>query len=558
MKKKWLMLMFTLMLSMVLVLAACSDEGSDSEESDDDATDTEETDSDDSAAGESEAGENVLVVNNESEPTSLDPPIGNDQYSYDVLNNIGEGLTRLGADEAVPEPAMAEDWDVSEDGLTYTFNLREGITWTNGEPVTAQDFEFSWKRLADPDTASPAAQHSYWIAGAEEFNAGEADEEDVLVTAIDDQTLEVVLENPTEFFPSITAMPQLFPVHKETVEEDDNWAGSLDTIVTNGPFKMAEWDHDVRILLERNEDYWDAENVALDGVQYEMIDDSSTAYQLYEDGTLDTVAMPADMIETLIDSEDAFVAPRAGIEFQRFNVNEEPFHNKKIRQAFNYAIDSQIIVDRIIQGDENIAEGFVAYGFLTPDGEDFRDVADSHYPYDPETAQQLLEEGMAEEGYDELPTVTFSYNTSDQHSIVSQAIQEMILENLGIDIQLENSEWAVFMEAQQGLELQYSRSSFLGGYNDPINFLTNFTTDNPMNRTDFSNEEFDALINSSYEEDDANARFDLLLEAEALLMEEAPIVPLYFYNHTFLYKPEVNNIVRHPVGFVEFKYASLD
>ncbi|WP_255343373.1 ABC transporter substrate-binding protein [Geomicrobium sp. JCM 19038] len=165
---------------------------------------------------------------------------------------------------------------------------------------------------------------------------------------------------------------------------------------------------------------------------------------------------------------------------------------------------------------------------------------------------------MAEEGYDELPTVTLSYNTSDEHSIVAQAIQEMLVENLGVDIALENSEWAVFMEAQQGLELQYSRSSFLGGYNDPINFLTNFTTDNPMNRTDFSNEEFDSLIDASYEEEDANTRFDLLLEAEALLMEEAPFVPLYFYNHTFLYKPEVNDVVRHPVGFVELKYASLD
>ncbi|WP_255343374.1 peptide ABC transporter substrate-binding protein [Geomicrobium sp. JCM 19038] len=375
MKKKWFMLMFTLMLSMVLVLAACSDEGSDSDEADDETSDTGDTD--DEAAGDSEASDNVIVLNNESEPTSLDPPIGNDQYSYDVLNNMGEGLTRLAQDEAVPEPAMAEDWDVSEDGLTYTFYLRDGITWTNGEPVTAQDFEFSWKRLADPDTASPAAQHSYWIAGAEAFNSGEGDEEDVLVTAIDDQTLEVVMENPTEFFPSITAMPQLFPTHQETVENDENWAGSLDTIVSNGPFKMVEWDHDVRIVLERNEDYWDAENISLDGVQYEMVDDPSTAYQLYEDGTLDIVNMPADMKETLVESEDAFVQPRAGIEFQRFNVNEEPFHNKKIRQAFNYAIDSQIIVDRIIQGNENVADGFVAYGFLTPDGDDFRDAAES-------------------------------------------------------------------------------------------------------------------------------------------------------------------------------------
>ncbi|GAK10564.1 peptide ABC transporter substrate-binding protein [Geomicrobium sp. JCM 19039] len=554
MKRKWFVLLFAMLLSMVLLLAACSGEETDSE-GDDTSTDDTESEADDAA---DDVGDNVLVMNNGQEPTSLDPPIGNDEYSYTILNNTGEGLTRLAQDEAVPEPAMAEDWDVSDDGLTYTFYIRDGVEWSNGEPVTAHDFEYSFKRLADPDTASGAAQHSYWIAGAEAFNAGEGDEEDVQVTAIDDQTLEVVMENPTDFFPSITAMPQLFPVHQETVENDANWAGSIDTIVTNGPFNMVEWDHDVRIVLEKNENYWDADSVNLDGVQFEMVDDSSTAYQLYEDGTLDIVDIPADMMETLVDSEDSFVAPRAGIEFQRFDVNEEPFHNKKIRQAFNYAIDSQVIVDQIIQGNENVAHGFVAYGFLTPDGNDYRDYVEDFYAYDPERAVQLLEEGMAEEGYDELPTVTLSYNTSDQHSIVSQAMQEMLLTNLDIDIELENSEWSVFLEAQQNVDLQYSRSSFLGGYNDPINFLDVFTTNNPMNRTDFSNDEYDALISESYTEEDPDARFELLYEAEAILMEEAPIVPLYFYNHTFLYKPEVNDVVRHAVGFVELKWASLD
>jgi dipeptide transport system substrate-binding protein len=321
---------------------------------------------------------------------------------------------------------------------------------------------------------------------------------------------------------------------------------------------MAEWDHDERILLVKNEDYWDAENVNLDGIEYIMIEEDSTAYQLYEADELNILDIPSDMMGELIDSEDAFVLQRSGIEFQRFNVNEEPFHNKNIRKAFNYAIDKQAIVDAITQGREEVAYGFVSYGLLDHDGNDFREVSGELVEYDPEKARDYLEQGMAEEGYDELPPVTLTFNTDDQHSITAQAIQEMLRENLEIDIELANQEWAVFLEAQQGVELQYSRSSFLGGFNDPINYLDSFTTGNPMNRTDWSDDDYDQLIRESYAEQDPEARFELLYEAEKILMEEAPIVPLYFYNHTFLHKPGVEGVVRHPVGFVEFKWADIN
>jgi dipeptide transport system substrate-binding protein len=553
--KKWTLLFALLFLSLTLVLAGCNDEEAATDEEDTNDNGEDAADENDEAAAET--GDNFLIYNNGSEPTSLDPPIGNDQYSYDILNNMSEGLTRLGRDEPIPEPGMAEDWEVSDDATEYTFYLREDIYWTNGEPVTAEDFEFSWKRLADPETASPAAEHSYWIKGAEAFNEGEGSADDMIVEAIDEKTLYVEMENPTDFFPSITAMPQLFPAHKDTVEADESWAGSIDTIVSNGPFKMTEWAHDEYIVLEKNEDYWDADSVQLDGIEFLMIEENTTAYQLYESDEMHALDVGADMIDEFLERGEVEPEPRAGIEFQRFAVDQEPFQNKKIRQAFNHAIDKELIVENITSG-EPVAGGFVSYGYLDADENDFRETAGNFYEYDPERARELLEEGMAEEGYDELPTVTLFYNTDETHSTVAQAVQELLYENLDIDIELDNTEWAVFLEAQQNVELQYSRSSFLGGYNDPINFLANFQSGHSMNRTGWGNEEYDELIAASYQEEDPHARFELLYEAEEILMEEAPFIPLYYYTHTFAYKPEVSGVVRHPVGFVDLKTASLN
>ncbi|RNA69848.1 peptide ABC transporter substrate-binding protein [Alteribacter keqinensis] len=545
---KWLL--GTGLMATAMIATGCS--------GDEETTGDEDGNGEDAAAEESGDGENILIYNSERNPTSLDPPIGNDESSYAILNNVMEGLTRLAKDEATPEPAMAEDWDVSDDGLTYTFYIREDANWSNGEPVTAEDFEFSFKRLADPETASPAAHHSYWIAGAEAFNEGEGSAEDVQVEAIDEKTLEVTLENPVDFFPSIVAMPQLFPVHKDTVEGDDNWANSADTFVGNGPFVVSEWEDDEYLLITKNEDYWDADTVNLDGVEYVMIEDSNTAYQLYGNDEVHMTGIPSDMAGELVGGPETIQYPRSGIEFQRFNVDMEPFQNRNIRAAFAKAINAQEIVDYITQEGQPVMTGYVFDDFQHPDGSTYREAAGDLHEFDFEEAQELLELGMEEEGYDELPEVNLTYSTSDLNHTVAQAIQEMLQQNLGVEIGLENQEFAVFLDAQRDLELQYSRSSFLGGYNDPMNYLDNFTSGNPMNRTGWSNEEYDQLVSESLAETDPEARFDLMIEAEKVFMDDYVIVPLYYYNTTFIKKDNVQDVVRHPVGFVEFKWASME
>ncbi|WP_406946097.1 peptide ABC transporter substrate-binding protein [Halobacillus sp. SY10] len=539
MKKWWTVFMGVLL---VAVLAACtaSESAGESDEG--------------SSEGESDSGTKTLLLNNGEEPTSFDPSQGFDAVSWNALNNLMEGLTRLGKDHT-PEPATAEKWEISEDGKEYTFFIREDAKWSNGDDVTAGDYEFAWKRLLDPETASPAAFLGYFIEGGEAFNNGEGSADDVMVEAVSDKELKVTLSAPTGYFLNIISNPAFFPINESVATENPEWFAEADSFVGNGPFALAEWKHDSEMLMKKNEEYWDHETVKLDEVHWAMVNDTNTEYQMYESGELDTSNIPSDMAEQLLDSEEVSIQDQAGTAFYRFNVNEEPFQNKKIRKALAMSVNQQEIVDYVTKNKEEPAYGFVSYGFESPSGEDFREHNGNLVEPNVEEAKQLLEEGMEEEGYDELPAITLSYNTSEDNKKIAETIQQMFKENLGVEVTLENAEWNVFLEAQKALEHQLSRSSFLADYADPINFLESFTTDSSMNRTGWSNEEYDQLIADAKNEADEEKRWELMYEAEKLLFEEMPIFPVHFYNQVVLEKDNVSDIVRHPVGYLELKWA---
>lgn len=552
--KKFLVLLFTVFL--VAVLTACTaNENAGEEEPADDAEAAEEN----GETGESDeaSGEKILRLNNGVEPTSFNPSIGFDQVSWDPLNNLMEGLTRLDK-ESKAGPGAAEDWDISEDGLTYTFNLREDANWSNGDPVTAEDFVYAWKLMLDPETGSQAAFLAYFIKGAEAFNSGEGSADDVAVTAVDEKTLEVVLEAPTGFFLDLLTNPAFFPVNHKVAEENPDWHAEAESFVANGPFKLESWEHDSEMMFAKNEEYWDADAVKLDKVHFEMVNDTNTQYQMFESGELDTASIPPELSDQLIDGDNVFIGNYGGLEFYRFNLTEEPFQNKKIRQAFSHAINRADIAEFVVKNGVEPAYGFVSPGFITPSGEDFRDVNGDLTTFDAEKAKQLLEEGMEEEGYDELPPIVLSYNTSDSNKAVAEAIQNMFIENLGVEVSLENQEWGVFAEAQQNLELQFSRSSFINDYNDPVNFLESFITDSYMNRTGWSNAEYDELIAKGKSETDEEKRWEYLLEAEKLLAEEMIAIPIRYYNTVVLEADGVSGILRHPVGYFDLKYADVE
>ncbi|MDC3424486.1 peptide ABC transporter substrate-binding protein [Aquibacillus sp. 3ASR75-11] len=543
--KKWLFFLFAVLA--VIVLTACT-----ANESAGEGDPSESNDSDD--AQTEEPSEKVLYLNNGVEPTSFDPPIGFDSNSWQALNNLMEGLTRLGKDDQ-PQPATAEDWDISDDGKEYTFYIRDDAKWSNGDDVTADDFVYAWKRMLDPETGSPAAFLGYFIEGGEAFNSGEGSADDVAVVAEDDKTFKVTLTAPTGYFLNVIANPAFFPINQAVAEENPEWFAEADTFVGNGPFILESWKHDTSMVMAKNDQYWDAETVKLDKVNWAMVNDSNTEYQMYQSGDLDTSGVPSDMAEELMSGDDVIIEDQAGTYFYRFNVTKEPFQNTKIRKAFAMAVDQQQIVEYVTKNGEKPAYGFVAPGFTGPSGNDFRETNGNLVEFDPEKAKTLLEEGMAEEGYDELPPVTLSYNTSDSHKAIAETLQQMLKQNIGVDVELANAEWNVFLQDQKDLKHQLSRSSFLHDYADPINALESFITDSSMNRTGWSNAEFDGLIAKAKAEANEEKRWEYMYEAEKVLFDEMPIFPIYFYNQVLLQKENVTGIVRHPVGYMELKWA---
>jgi dipeptide transport system substrate-binding protein len=499
----------------------------------------------------------IVLYNNSKEPTSIDPPIGFDQISYDIVNNAFEGLTRLGKTH-VPEPAMAKEWKVTPDGKKYTFTLRDGIKWSNGDPVKAADFEYAWKRLLDPKTASDAAFLAYPIEGAEAYNSGKGTADGVKIKAVDEKTLEVTLAQPASWLIGMVSSPAFFPVNKAAVEKSAKWAGEAATIVSNGPFTITEWKHDSELKMVKNAQYWDAANVKLDGVTYKMVNDTSTAYQLFSTGELHTTgSIPADLSEKLFSENKVTVEDAAGTAFYRFNTKMAPFTNVNIRKAFVAAVDRQKLVDLVLKQKQKPAEGYVSPGLKDPAGGDFRKVGGTLIKFDAAEAKKLLAKGMQEAGYSTLPEVTLTYNTNDISQRTAQAVQAMFKDNLGIDVKLANKEGKVMTDEQKKLQLQMSRSSFLPDFADPINFLDGFQSTNPFSRTGWVNAQYDKLIKDAYSEPDEAKRFKMLHDAEKILMDEAPILPLYFYNTAYLQSDKLEGVVRHAFGFIDFKWANL-
>ncbi|OMC81313.1 peptide ABC transporter substrate-binding protein [Viridibacillus sp. FSL H8-0123] len=507
-----------------------------------------------STEGGGDAKEKVLYLNNGSEPTSFDPSVGFNAVSWNALNNLMEGLVRFN-DKDQPVEATAEKIAVSDDGLTYTFTIRDGAKWSNGDAVTAGDFVFGWLHMLDPETASPAAFLAYPIDGAEAYNTGKGKAEEVAIKATDDKTFEVKLNAPTDAFLSIITNPSFFPVNEKVAKENPKWFAEADSFVGNGPFNLSEWEHDVKFVFKKNDHYWDKDTVKLDKVDWAMVNDTNTEYQMYKSDELDVSSVPAELAEQLKNDKELHVEDQAGIYFYRFNVEKKPFTNKKIRQAFAKAVDQENIVQYVTKNGEKAAHGFVTYGFTGPDGKEFRESVGDLVSLDKEEAKKLLQEGMKEEGWSKLPKVTLTYSTSPEHQNIAVALQSQIKDALGVDAKLQNVEASVFLAEQKELKHQTSRSSFLYDYADPINAIESFITDSPMNRTAWSNKKFDNLIKSAKQETDATKRWETLQEAERVLIDEAPIVPLYFYNQVSLEKSNVSGIVRHPVGYTELKWA---
>lgn len=502
---------------------------------------------------------NMLRLGNGAEPQDLDPHVVTGVTEHRVLSALFEGLAGVDPATLEPTPGVAASWDVSEDGLAYTFRLREDARWSNGDPVLAQDFLYAWERILTSEMASEYAYMLFCMAGARAFYEGEiTDFGEVGAAAPDDRTVVVRLEHPTPYFLQMQVHQSWFPVHKATIEKfggrterGTRWtrAGNF---VGNGPFMLARWEPNKRIVAVRNPHYWDREAVGLDGVIFYPYDESQTEERLFRVGELHVTSMVTPNKFDVYQRENPEILQNAdylGTYYYRLNTTRPPFDDARVRKAFALALDRDDLVRNVVRMGRKPASHF------TPP--DTAGYTSAHsVGYDVGEARRLL----AEAGYpggQGFPDVTLLYNTSESHREIAETAQAMWSQALGVDVTLRNQEWKVYLESMTQLDYDIVRSAWVGDFVDPITFLECFTTDNGNNRTGWSSAAYDALIAEAVRTADREARFATLQEAEAILLGELPVIPVYFYTNAWLQAPEVEGLEHNLLGYISFKRIRL-
>lgn len=504
--------------------------------------------------------EQVLNISTTSEPPTIDPALATDSTSGAIIKNVFEGLTSMKDGE--PQPAVAESWDVSEDGKMVTFKLRDNAVWSNGDPVTAKDFEYAWKRVLNPETASEYASLLYVIEGAEAYNNGEGEVDAVGIKAVDDQTLEVKLNSPVAYFPELVAHYTFMPVNQKAVEAGDDWAAEAgDGYVVNGPFVLSEWNHNSDYVLAKNENYWDKDNVSLETVNVQMIESEATANAQYQAGDLDYLGAPyntvsLDSIETYKNDKSLNINPYAAIYWYKVNTTDEVMSNVNIRKALALAIDRQGLIDNVIKGEQT-----PALGIVPPTIEGFEEDRGYFKDNDVEAAKEFLAKGLEELGMSDPSelSIAISINTSEAHSAIAQYIQEGWAKNLGIQTEINNAEWQVYLDQVSNMDYQVARLGWIADYNDASSFLDMYkTAADGNNDTGWENPEYKDLMDQAANEQDPAKRTDLMRQAEAILVDEMPVIPLYYYTNLFVKKDNVKNMEPDALGNVNLKDVVIE
>ncbi len=507
---------------------------------------------------------NVLRYVMSGEPETLDPNMNNYASSSNVLLNLFTGLYQYSADGSGVEPACAESYTVSDDGLTYTFKLKEGLKWSDGSPLTAADFEYSWKRELKQETASTAAWQLYYIKNGEAYNNGQCEADEVGVKAIDDTTLEVVLNNPTPYFVNLTAANNFAPVKKEAVEGAEVWTKSAETYVCNGPFMMGEIKPQEGYTLVKNPNYVFADTVALDGVEMIFIEQAEAALSAYNAGDVDV--MSGGSIETQAmtqydGSEELHSYDLIGTSYYDFNCEKE-YMTKEVRKALSMAITRDTINQVAVPSKPKSAYAFVPYGIPYADEtDDFRTkVGNNLVTEDVEAAKQLL----ADAGYpngEGLPTLQLIITNTKENKDKAQILQALWKENLGVNVEIVTFESKVYWDEHAAGNFDIAFDGWTGDYPDPNTNLSIFNKSRMEKECRWRSEEalrYNDLLEEAATLADNNKRMELFVEMEQILMDEMPVMPVYFRNTMALVKPYVKGFTCDNSGHPLFRAVSME
>ncbi len=495
----------------------------------------------------------TLINNLQTEPPSLDWHKGTDTTSSEVVGNIMEGLTALDFDDPnlKPVPALALNWQGDKASRVWTFTLREDVKWTDGVLFEAQQVADGWERLLNPKTAAQYSYFLYPIKNAKAYNEGKIkDFSQVGIKILAKNKIQVTLEEPMSFFPSILNHHSTFPIRKDIVEKfGDRWTNP-ENIVTLGAYKLSKWDHDDAILLERNENYF-GEKAKTKYVLERMIQEQSSALNAFDVGDLDILQeLPSTELGILKKRKEYVKTPLLGIYFYGFNIKQKPLDDANIRRAIAAAIDKKEII-KVLNGEQIPGSSFVPNGMLGYE-------IDVGIPYNVEKAKEYLAKSSYKTS-DKVPKITLLFNTNENHQKMAENVQAQLKKNLGLNIELKNEEWKVLLDrykVKKGYGIY--RLGWIADYSDPDNFMQIMTSYSENNHTNWQNPQYDELVKKALSEQEVQKRKDYYKEAQKILLEEAAaVVPIYTYVHSILVNPRVRGYKTNPMDQKIFKTVEL-
>ena len=507
------------------------------------------------------SAEKQLAVQIGPDPETIDPALNSAVDGGNMILHTFECLLSYDQDGKIIG-GQAEKWEQSEDGLTWTFTLRDGLKWSDGTDLTAEDFVYSWRRVCDPKTAAPYAETVLgMVAGYKE--AIEGNTEALGVKAVDAKTLEVKLSAPCTFFDSLAAFATLSPVQKATIEKNgDKWATSAETYVSNGAFTITEWVPGSHIIASKNDNYWNKDAIKLDSIKFVLMEDANAAYSAYQKGDiLLTKDVPTEEIPSLEGNDEFVVETICGTYYISLNDAKAPFDNVNIRKALSLAIDRDYVANELMQGTYAPAYNFMGPGWADPTGGDFMDKANGGKTYISEDYEANLAEAkklMEAEGYSADKKLTFTYSTNDAgyHKVVAEYLQQAWAD-IYVDAKVEIVEWSSFTPMRRAGDYDASRNGWVADYFDPSNMLDLLFSTNGNNDGKFNDAEYDAAMTTSRTTVDPEARSKALHDAEDVLMAKAACIPVAYYADFWLQSPKLTGSWHTSTGYWYFHYADI-
>ena len=503
----------------------------------------------------------TLNINLLTEVPDLNSATMTDSTSFNVVTNTNEGLYRLDQDQN-PKPASAEGVEISSDGLTYTFTLRDGIQWSNGDPVTSHDFKYAWLHVLDPETAATYAYIiSTFVKGADEYNTDKAGPEAVAIETPDDKTISVELISKSPFFLQLTSFVTYFPLQQEFVEKlGDKYARDGDSLLYNGPYTITAGSEGggSTVVLQKNEKYWDKANVAVKTINGRIVKDNDTAINLYEAGDLAITALTGDTVVQYEDSPDFYRRVEPFTVYGRLNQHAPGLDNLNIRKALMIGFDREALTDKVLQDGSVPAYGFVPPAISPgPGNQTFRQANGDLVPKDVDSARAMWEKGVEEVG--EEPKLTALFGDDSAGRDIATFMKDQYKKNLGFDLGVEIVTFDAALDRVDAEDYQINYSfGWIGDYDDPMTFMDLYLSDSPFNNSFFENEEYDRLIKEAQTTSDLQLRMQNMLKAERILIAQAGTVPVFYNAVSGLIKPYFKGYTPHPFGGDDYKYATIE